>query len=57
MRREPVLRDGEIKYEMWAWNLDNNRPEILWRTKADLITVRDGALWIGYVLDKIIPNR
>lgn len=54
LRREPVIRDGVIKYEMWAWNSDNN-PEVLWRTKADLMTVRDGMLWIGYILDKMLP--
>ena len=57
LRREPVIRDGEIKYEMWAWNLENNIPEVLWRTRADLMTIGDGVLWVGYVLDKIIPNK
>jgi hypothetical protein len=42
---------------MWAWNLENNKPEILWRTKADLETVRDAVLWIGYVLDKILLSK
>ena len=57
LRREPVIRDGEIKYEMWAWNLENNIPEVLWRTRADLMTIGDGVLWVGYVLDKIIPTK
>jgi hypothetical protein len=59
LRREPKLdlnRSATV-YEMWAWNLENNKPEILWRTKADLETVRDGVLWIGYVLDKIVPSK
>jgi len=59
LRREPKLdlnRSATV-YEMWAWNLENNKPEVLWRTKADLETVRDGVLWIGYVLDKIVPTN
>lgn len=56
LRREPVIRDGETKYEMWAWNLENNIPEVLWRTSADLMTIGDGVLWVGYVLDKILPK-
>ena len=57
LRREPVIREGEVNYEMWAWNLENNMPEVLWRTKADLMTIRDGVLWIGYVLDKILLSK
>lgn len=54
LRREPVIRDGVIKYEMWAWN-SQNISEVLWRTKADLMTIKDGMLWIGYILDKMLP--
>lgn len=57
LRREPVIRDGERNYEMWAWNLENNKPEVKWNKLKDLETVKDGVLWIGYVLDKIVPSK
>ena len=57
LRREPVIREGERNYEMWAWNLENNMPEVKWNKLKDLKTVKDGVLWIGYVLDKIVPSK
>ena len=59
LRREPKLnaKSNKTEYEMWAWNLENNKPETLWRTVGDLETVKDGVLWIGYVLDKIVPKN
>jgi hypothetical protein len=57
LRREPVIIEGEIKYEMWAWNLENNKPEVKWFKQKDLETVRDGVLWVGYMLEKILPSK
>jgi len=57
LRREPVIREGEVNYEMWAWNLENGKPFIKWNKLKDLKTVKDGVLWIGYVLDKIMPTK
>jgi hypothetical protein len=57
LRREPVIRDGERNYEMWAWNLENNMPEVKWNKLKDLKTVKDGVLWVGYVLEKILSSK
>ena len=59
LRREPKLdlnRSATV-YEMWAWNLENNKPEVKWNKLKDLKTVKDGVLWVGYVLEKIIPSK
>jgi len=56
LRREPYWFDGEIKYEMWAWNLENGKPEVKWFKQKDLETLRDGVLWVGYMLEKILPK-
>jgi hypothetical protein len=56
LRREPFWFDGEIKYELWAWNMETLKPEVLWRTKEDLKTIRDMCLWLGYMIDKIVPK-
>jgi hypothetical protein len=56
LRREPYWFEGEIKYEMWAWNLENGKPEVKWFKQKDLETVRDGVLWVGYMLEKILPK-
>ena len=57
LRREPVIREGEVNYEMWAWNLENGKPEVKWNKLKDLKTVKDGVLWVGYVLEKILPSK
>lgn len=59
LRREPHIdaMTLETVYELWAWNLESNRPEILWRTAEDLKTIRDMCLWLGYMIDKIVPKK
>ena len=59
LRREPKwdALAGEKVYEMWAWNLESNRPEILWRTSEDIKTIKDMCLWLGYMIDKIVPTN
>jgi len=57
LRREPVIREGERNYEMWAWNLENGKPVIKWNKLKDLRTIKDGVLWVGYVLEKILPSK
>jgi hypothetical protein len=58
LRRVPIW-DGlaeQTVYELWAWNLESNKPEILWRTSGDMKTIRDMCLWLGYMIDKIVPK-
>lgn len=59
LRREPIWDKvaEQTVYELWAWNLESNRPEILWRTTKDIKTVEDMVLWLGYIIDKIVPKR
>ena len=59
LRREPKIdaMTLETVYELWAWNLESNRPEILWRKAEDLKTIRDMCLWLGYMIDKIVPKN
>jgi hypothetical protein len=51
------MREGERNYEMWAWNLENGKPVIKWNKLKDLRTIKDGVLWVGYVLEKILPSK
>ena len=59
LRRERKIDPNDFiaKWELWAWNLENNKPEVKWNKLKDLETVKDGVLWVGYVLDKIIPSK
>jgi hypothetical protein len=58
LRRQPIWDKvaEQTVYELWAWNLESNRPEILWRTKDDIRTIEDMVLWLGYIIDKIVPK-
>ena len=59
LRREPKIdaMTLETVYELWAWNLESNKPEILWRTSEDMKTIKDMCLWLGYMIDKIVPKN
>jgi hypothetical protein len=56
LRREPYWFDGEIKWELWAWNLENNKPEQIWMKKTEMNTIPDMGLRLGMMLEKIIPS-
>ena len=59
LRREPKIDAMTLDtvYELWAWNLESNKPEILWRTSEDMKTIKDMCLWLGYMIDKIVPKN
>ena len=59
LRREPKWDDlaGQTVYELWAWNMETLKPEVLWRTKDDIKTIKDMCLWLGYMIDKIVPKN
>lgn len=59
LRREPMWDKvaEETVYELWAWNLENNRAEILTRRISDMRTVRDMGLWLAMIIDKIVPTK
>jgi len=60
LKREPSKYDPnrkEMLYELWAWNLDNGKPEQLWIKMSAMNTTSDMALRLGMVLEKILPNK
>jgi hypothetical protein len=59
LRRQPIwdMVAKQTVYELWAWNLEEDRPETLWRTKGDIMTPTDTGLWLAMILDKIIPSK
>jgi hypothetical protein len=59
LRREWKIVNGsfEKQWELWAWNLENNKPEQLWIKMSAMNTTSDMALRLGMVLEKILPNK
>ena len=59
LRREWNLVGGsfEKQWELWAWNLENNKPEQLWIKMSAMNTTSDMALRLGMVLEKILPSK
>ena len=58
LRRESKWNNSSNKkvYELWAWNLENNRPEQLWCNMYEMRSTNEFAIKLGIILDKIIPN-
>jgi hypothetical protein len=60
LKRDPVKYNPDDKvflYEMWAWNLENNKPEQMWFSKQELDTMEGMAMRLGVMLEKIIPKN
>ena len=57
LRREPYWFDGKIKFELWAWNLEENKAEQMWFSKQELNTVEGMVTRLGVMLEKIIPKK
>lgn len=47
----------DIVYKMWAMNYETGMMEHKMLSKCDLDTIRNAKLWIGVILDKIIPTK
>lgn len=59
LKRDPVKYNPDDRvflYEMWAWNLENNRAEQMWFSKKELDTVEGMVMRLGVMLEKIIPK-
>jgi hypothetical protein len=59
LKRDAVKYNPDDKvflYEMWAWNLENNRAEHMWFSKQELDTMEGMAMRLGLMLEKIIPK-
>ena len=58
LRREKKFdpNDFTMKWELWAWNLGNNKPERI-MCKMDCInTTSEMGLRLGMMLERIIPS-
>jgi hypothetical protein len=59
-KREPVKYNPHNKaflYELWAWNIENGKPEQRWYSKQELYDVGSMIIKLGLMLEKIIPNH
>jgi hypothetical protein len=60
LKREPVKYNPDNRvflYELWAWNLEENKPEQMWFSKQELNTVEGMVTRLGVMLEKIIPKK
>lgn len=59
LRREPHIdaNTSKTKYELWAWNIENSKPEVTWYTIEELNTVEGMVLRLGIMLERIIPKN
>ena len=59
LRREWKIVNGsfEKQWELWAWNLENGKPEQIWCKMNCMNTTSEMALRLGMVLEKILPNK
>ena len=60
LRREPVKYNPDDKvflYEMWAWNLENNRAEHMQFSMKEIDTLESMVIRLGVMLEKIIPKN
>ena len=58
LRREPMFdkKTFQTRYELWAWNLENNKPEQIWCMKTEMNSIPEFGLRLGMILERIIPN-
>ena len=58
LRKQPKLdlNRSSTVYELWAWNLESNRPESEWYTTKEMDTVEGMVLRLGIMLERIIPK-
>jgi hypothetical protein len=60
LKREPSKYNPDDKvflYEMWAWNLENNRAEHMQFSIGELDTVEGMVIRLGVMLEKILPKK
>ena len=58
LKREPKYNPESFVrgYELWAFNLEENRPEQMWFSMKDLDTMEGMVMRLGLMLEKIIPK-
>ena len=59
LRREPKYNPESFvrEYELWAWNLENNKPEQLWCKMSSMNTTSEMGLRLGMMLERILPTK
>jgi len=60
LKREPVKYHPDANvflYELWAWNLEENKAEQMWFSKKELDTIEGMVTRLGLMLEKIIPKN
>ena len=60
LKREPSKYNPDKRqflYELWAFNLEENRPEQMWFSMKDLDTMEGMVMRLGLMLEKIIPKK
>jgi hypothetical protein len=59
LRRDPKYNPEYFVrgYELWAWNLEENKAEQMWFSKQELNTVEGMVTRLGVMLEKIIPKK
>jgi hypothetical protein len=59
LKREPVKYNPDDRvflYELWAWNLEDNKAEQMWFSMQELNTVEGMVMRLGLMLEKVIPK-
>ena len=60
LKRDPVKYNPDDRvflYELWAWNLEDNKAEQMWFSKKELDTIEGMVMRLGLMLEKIIPKN
>ena len=60
LKREPVKYDPDFKqflYKLWAWNLEQNRPEEMYFLIESFKTIEETLMKLGLMLEKITPKN
>ena len=59
LRREWKIVNGsfEKQWELWAWNLENGKPEQLWCKMSSMNTTSEMGLRLGMILERILPKK
>jgi hypothetical protein len=60
LKRDPVKYNPDDKvflYELWAWNLEDNKAEQMWFSMQELNTVEGMVMRLGLMLEKVIPKN
>ena len=58
LRREKKFdpNDFMAKWELWAWNLENNKPERMMCKVSAMNTTSEMGLRLGMILERILPT-